>query len=50
MYKNLVPTSQKTCRLAIIKNRTLLTLTQIIDCYSKGKVIPLQARSGPEDG
>jgi len=32
MYKNLVPTSQKTCRLAIMKNRALLMLTQII-CY-----------------
>jgi len=35
MYKNLVPTSQKTCCLAIMKNRALLMLTQIIDYCSR---------------
>jgi len=50
MYKNLVPTSQKTCRLAIMKNRALPMLTQIIDYYSKGKVFPLNALCGPQSG
>jgi len=34
MYKNLVPTSRKTCRLAIMKNRALLMLAQTIDYFS----------------
>jgi hypothetical protein len=38
MYKNLVHTSQKTCRLAIMKNRALIVLTQIIDyCSTRPK-------------
>jgi hypothetical protein len=38
VYKNLVPTSQKTCRFAIMKNSALLLLTQIISyCFTRPK-------------